>query len=411
MLMNEPGLQKLLEKKEMEVKALLEITQAINNNVSEDSLYKIFKFTALSNLRITRLCLYVFDRSWTEKVRFGTSRKFAADGPDERFLTITKNTAVDELLRDGPFLEFDVVVPVPHKGSNLALLFIGGLQAVPDIHDREELVGFLQALSNIMIVAIENRKLARRELEQEALRKELEIASDVQQLLFPERLPKSGTLRLEASYLPHDLVGGDYYDYLPLSDDMFLICIADVSGKGVGAALMMSSFQASLRTLVRRTASLEEIIRALNAHVLESARGEKFITFFIALYDRLRNVLRYINAGHNPPLLFTRGEGCRLLSEGCTVLGAIDPLPFVKEGTVNGIKDSLLFCYTDGLTETVNEEGHEYGIQPVIGYLEGNLTKDLSLIHQDIIIGLDRFKGRNSYRDDITMLSCSVGSD
>jgi len=408
--MNEQGLRKLLEKKEMEVKALLEITQAINNNVAEDSLYKIFKFTALSNLRIARLCLFVYDEAWSEKVRFGTSVKFSGSIPDERFSSIRKNTPVADLVTEGPFLEFDMVVPVPHKGRNLALVFIGGLEAIAGAHDRDELVGFLQALSNIMIVAIENKKLARREFEQEALRKELEIAGDVQQLLFPERLPKTDVLRLEASYLPHDMVGGDYYDYIPLSDEMFMVCIADVSGKGVGAALMMSSFQASLRTLVRRTASLEEVIRALNTQVMESARGERFITFFVAVYDRSRATLHYVNAGHNPPLLF-RNDGERvLLTDGCTVLGAIDPLPLLKEGVITGLDRFLLFCYTDGLTETVNEAGHEYGIQPVIDYLSTNAGRDLSLVHQDIIIDLDHFKGRNSYRDDITMLSCAVGA-
>ena len=408
--MIEQDLQKLLEKKEMEVKALLEITQAINNNVSEDSLYKIFKFTALSNLRITRLCLFVYDGSWSEKVGFGTSGKFAGILPDERFTSVTKNTSIRTLVSEGPFTEFDLIVPVPHKGRNLALVFIGGLEALDGAHDRDELVGFLQALSNIMIVAIENKKLARRELEQEALRRELEIAGDVQQLLFPERLPKSDGLRLEASYLPHDMVGGDYYDYISLGEDMFLVCIADVSGKGVGAALMMSSFQASLRTLVRRTASLEEVIRALNTHVLESARGEKFITFFAAVYDRLNATLRYVNAGHNPPLLFPNDGACQMLADGCTVLGAVDPLPALKETVITGLDQFLLFCYTDGLTETVSETGLEYGIHPVIDYLVANKRRDLSLIHQDIIIGLDHFKGRNSYRDDITMLSCAVGT-
>ncbi|MFM9076034.1 MAG: PP2C family protein-serine/threonine phosphatase [Bacteroidota bacterium] len=408
--MIEQDLQKLLEKKEMEVKALLEITQAINNNVSEDSLYKIFKFTALSNLRITRLCLFVFDGSWAEKVRFGTSGTFIGVLPDEKFSSVKKNTPIRSLVNDGPFAEFDLVVPVPHKGRNLALVFIGGLGALDGAHDRDELVGFLQALSNIMIVAIENKKLARRELEQEALRRELEIAGDVQQLLFPERLPKSDGLRLEASYLPHDMVGGDYYDYIPLGDDMFMVCIADVSGKGVGAALMMSSFQASLKTLVRRTASLEEVIRALNTHVLESARGEKFITVFAAVFDRVNGTLSYVNAGHNPPLLFPNGESCQLLADGCTVLGAIDPLPVLKETVITGLDRFLLFCYTDGLSETVSETGLEYGIHPVIDYLEANKGRDLSLIHQDIIIGLDHFKGRNSYRDDITMLSCAVGT-
>src|SRR5204862_3998771 len=145
------------------------------------------------------------------------------------------------------FTEFDIVIPVTHKTNTLALVFVGGLDN-NHRYENEDGIRFIQALSNIIIVAIENKKLVRKQLEQEAFRKELEIASDVQQFLFPEKLPNTELLKVEASYLPHDRVGGDYYDYIPINKNQFLICVADVSGKGIPAALMMSNFQASLRT-------------------------------------------------------------------------------------------------------------------------------------------------------------------
>ena len=119
----------------------------------------------------------------------------------------------------------------------------------------------------------------------------------------------------------------------------------------------------------------------------------------------------YINAGHNPPLLLDKKKGIRLLEEGCTVLGAMHPLPFLNEGFVTGLDDFLLFCYTDGLTETINEDGKEFGVEPLLEYFKSGNTvlKDLKTIHQDIIVALDNFKGRNGYHDDITILSCRVG--
>jgi sigma-B regulation protein RsbU (phosphoserine phosphatase) len=155
--------------------------------------------------------------------------------------------------------------------------------------------------------------------------------------------------------------------------------------------------------------NLTEIVEALNYQVLENAKGEKFITFFGAIYDINLKTLVYVNSGHNPPLLWDKKNGIRLLEDGSTVLGAMHPLPFLKEGFITDLDDFLLFCYTDGLTETVNEAGEEYGQQSLIDYFEKNHSKDLKTIHQDIIVGLDGFKGRNSYRDDITMLSCRVG--
>lgn len=396
--------KKQIDRKELELAALLEITQAINNNLPEESLYKIFNFTLRSNLNIKKLALFVFDKVWACRVLFGAKKDFTKVKLDERVKMIKNIHRMTEF-PECEFDEFDIVIPISHKTDTLALVFVGGLD--PQTTLEENGLKFIQALSNIIVVAIENKKLARQQLEQEAFRKELEIASDVQRFLFPEKLPNTDRLRLEASYLPHDHVGGDYYDYIPINANQFLVCVADVSGKGIPAALMMSNFQASLHTLLRQTPNLTEIVEALNYQVLESAKGEKFITFFAAIYDLKLRTMVYVNAGHNPPVL-CQPNGMRLLEEGSTVLGAMHPLPFINEGFIENIDKFTLFAYTDGLTETINEEGQEFGQDRLMDYLRDNSTKDLTTIHNDIIINLDTFKGLNPYRDDITLLSCRV---
>ncbi|HMI66081.1 MAG TPA: GAF domain-containing SpoIIE family protein phosphatase [Cyclobacteriaceae bacterium] len=403
--MDELQLKKKIEKKELELNALLEITQAINSNVPEDSLYKIFNFTLRSNLNIKKLTLFVYDEVWGCKVSFGSTKNYHKVRLDER-VKMVKNIHRMEEFENCDFDEFDLVIPIAHKDETIALIFVGGVDHQTS-HDDDESIKFIQALSNIIIVAIENKKLARKQLEQEAFRKELEIASDVQQFLFPDKLPNTERLKLEASYLPHDRVGGDYYDYIPINKNQFLLCVADVSGKGIPAALMMSNFQASLHTLLRQTPNLIEIVEALNYQVMESAKGEKFITFFGAIYDLALKTMVYVNAGHNPPILWDK-KGMRLLEEGSTVLGAMHPLPFINEGFIPDLDEFFLFCYTDGLTETINEEGKEFGVDYLTTYFEKNHNKDLKTIHQDLIVALDGFKGRNSYRDDITLLSCRV---
>ncbi|ELR69580.1 Serine phosphatase RsbU, regulator of sigma subunit [Fulvivirga imtechensis AK7] len=400
------SLQNKYKLKELELNALLEITQAINNNLPEVSLYKIYEFTLRANLNIKRLALYVLDEYWECKVSYGTHMNCFETPIDPSFFESSSISTINNGRTD-VFGEFDCVVPISHKSSVLAMVFVGDVEEEDD-EMRKSSMRFIQALSNIIIVAIENKKLARKQLEQEALRKELEIASDVQQFLFPENLPYGMRLKIEASYLPHDRVGGDYYDYIPINKNQFLICIADVSGKGIPAALMMSNFQASLRTLVRQTPNLKEIVEELNYHVLENAKGEKFITSFAAIYDHQLKTLVYVNSGHNPPLLIKRNGHIELLEEGSTVLGAIHPLPFINEGFITDLDDFLLFCYTDGLTETESESGEEYGLDRLMQYFEKNSDKDLRRIHQDIIIELDGFKGRNGYKDDITILSCKI---
>ncbi|TRX62133.1 PP2C family protein-serine/threonine phosphatase [Fulvivirga sp. M361] len=398
------SLQNKYHLKELELNALLEITQSINNNLPERSLYKIYNFTLRANLNIKKLALYVLDEDWGCKVNYGTQMDCFAVPLDMEFARLKEVTPIVE--RDDVFGEFDYVIPVSHKSEILALVFVGDIEAESE-EIKKSSTRFIQALSNIIIVAIENKKLARQQLAQEALRKELEIASDVQQFLFPDKLPYGQHLKVEASYLPHDRVGGDYYDYIPINKKQFLICIADVSGKGIPAALMMSNFQASLRTLVRQTPNLKEIIEELNYHVLENAKGEKFITFFAAIYDHELKTLVYVNSGHNPPLLLSDGK-VTLLEEGSTVLGALHPLPFINEGFITDLSEFLLFSYTDGVTETENEVDEEFGTERLITYFESNGKADLKTIHQDIIIQLDNFKGRKGYRDDITMLSCKV---
>lgn len=398
------SLQNRYNLKELELNALLEITQAINNNLPERSLYKIYDFTLRANLNIKRLALYVLDAEWSCKVNYGTDMNCFETDLHEEFLTLKNVTNLKN--RNDQFAEFDYVIPVTHKAELLALVFVSDLEG-EDEEAKKSSMRFIQALSNIIIVAIENKKLARQQLEQEALRKELEIASDVQQFLFPENLPNGVRLKIEASYLPHDRVGGDYYDYIPINQNQFLICIADVSGKGIPAAILMSNFQASLRTLIRQTGNLREIIEELNYQVLENAKGEKFITFFAAIYDHKLKTLVYVNSGHNPPILVHKDK-VQLLEDGSTVLGAMHPLPFLNEGFITDLDDFFIFCYTDGVTETENEKNEEFGMERLTQYFKDIQNFDLKRIHQDIIISLDNFKGNNAYRDDITMLSCKI---
>lgn len=408
--MEDLDIRKQFEIKELELNALLEITQAINSNLSEDSLYKIYNFTLRSNLNIKKLALFVLDDDWHCKAHFNTVHDYGTVALLQEFKTIQDIAHLKEF-KECAFTEFDIIIPVTHKSTTLALVFVGGLDLMQIDYEKEDGIRFIQALSNIIIVAIENKKLARKQLEQEAFRKELEIASDVQQFLFPEVLPNTELLKIEASYLPHDRIGGDYYDYIPINKNQFLICVADVSGKGIPAALMMSNFQASLRTLVRQTPNLTDIVEALNYQVLENTKGEKFITFFAAIYDIRLKTMVYVNSGHNPPILWDPKNGIRLLEEGSTVLGAMHPLPFLNEGFITDLDTFFLFCYTDGLTETINEEGEEFGFDALLKYFNEDHTylRDLKTIHQDIIVSLDHFKGRNGYHDDITMLSCRVG--
>ncbi|HCX22266.1 MAG: hypothetical protein CMB80_19335 [Flammeovirgaceae bacterium] len=388
-----------LDIRDLELNALLEITQAINNNLAEEDLYKIYRFTVLADLKVKQLALYVKDDNWECKVHFGTQSDWSKTFLPQEFWDITTGRSLTD--KDGEFSIFDEIIPVLHKDRLLAIIFVGGQE------NQTSDSTFLRALTNIIIVAIENKKLARKQLQQEAYRKELEIAKRVQNFLFPKELPQTHRLKIEAVYLPHQDVGGDYYDYLTIDNDRFLVCVADVSGKGVPAALLMSNFQASLRTLVRKTQDPDEIVRELNHVITDSGNAENFITFFLGIYDFNEKTFEYVNCGHNPLFLVKKDEVIEL-NDGTTILGMFDPLPFLNTVKLENLDEFMFFGYTDGLTETFNKKDDQFGEERLKAFFEDGLPEDINQLHTKIFKSLDDFRQDTPYRDDITMLSCLV---
>ena len=397
------------ELKELELNALLEITQAINNNLPEESLYRIYNFTIRANLKLQKLALYVKDAEWICKVNYGTDHDFSVLPIDRQFLELVKPEDIRIPGQESPFSEFEKVIPIAHKNNLLAVVFMGGFEQFPGI-DNTLNTDFIQTLSNFILVAIENKKLARKELAQEALRRELEIARNVQQQLFPKELPCNEEICLYASYLPHQVVGGDYYDFIQMDPNQFLLSIADVSGKGIPASLLMSNFQASLRTLARQTNKLESIVRELNHLTMQNSNGENFITFFVAIYNRDQRYFKYVNAGHNPPFLYRPETGIITLESGTTVLGVLHPLPFLNIGKIREIDGFTFLSFTDGLTETFNNQDEQFGSDRVKKIFGNSTALPLQELHSRIIRSVETFHQSNEFDDDITLFSCRVNS-
>ena len=227
--------------KEIELESLLDITRAINANKSEEALYRMYKFTTRSHPAVAKLALYVSEKeSWHCRVHFGSEKDYSGVPLPEEALFFTESGKYR--LSRPPFDEFDLLLPIKHKKDVYAYLFVG-LNAFYRSEKNILDLNFIQALTNIIIVAVENKKLALEEKKRREYHRQLEVAASVQGLLFPHSLPYDGRIKLEASYFPHHNIGGDYYDYIRISPHEFLLCIADVSGKGVPAALIMSNFQ------------------------------------------------------------------------------------------------------------------------------------------------------------------------
>lgn len=391
------------QRKELELKALLEITQAINENQSETILLNIFKFTCLIHLNIKSLILYVakegaFEKKISHGVKGNVPQLIAASQVIEERASEELQLELEE---EYSFQELETYLPVYHKDRLLAILFIRRKDEGMDLE-----LDYTQALTNILVVALENKRFARKQVAQEILNREVEIASQVQQMLFPAELPYGEKLKAKVTYLPHSRVGGDYYDFIQKSEDEVYFCIADVSGKGIAAALLMSNFQAALRTLLRSDADLETVVNQLNYTLFENTHGERFITFFLGHYNYKTGKLNYVNAGHNPPLLCRMEEAkCETLDAGTTILGAFEELPFLEIGSRDNLGDFYLHLYTDGVTETMNQEDEEYGEDRLESFVNNNMKLDPDDFHRKFLKEIESFAQEIPLRDDLTMLS------
>ncbi len=398
----------LLQVKKLELQTLFDTIEAINANATEESLYKLYTLTVRSNLHISKLALFVKDEQdrWTCKTFFGTLYKYSDLSLDPAITLITEKK-LEPPVGIPYFEEFSSIIPIRHKEIVLAYVFLSGKENQEDNGADLMQIKFLEALTNIIIVAVENKKLVRKQLKQKEYSNQLEIARNVQGFLFPNKLPQNEHLWVEASYLPHHTIGGDYYDFLDLGNNRFIIVIADVSGKGVPAALLMSNFQAGLRVLAQQNNPLDSIVKTLNKLVYDNSRGENFITAFFLICDQTNGTIEYINAGHNPPFMFVKGE-MRRLETGTTILGSFKTLPFIHQEKVENLQQFLIFCFTDGFSETYNDAEIPFGEDDLGDFVAKNLSLPLPELHTRLISYLNNFKGKQQYIDDITLYSVRV---
>jgi sigma-B regulation protein RsbU (phosphoserine phosphatase) len=206
-------------------------------------------------------------------------------------------------------------------------------------------------------------------------------------------------------YLPHHDIGGDYYDCLEISETELLFCIGDISGKGIAAALLMANFQANLRGEVSKLDNLGEFVQYLNVKVNQITKGEKFITLFIGVYDSETRILRYVNAGHNPPLLLKDGAIIEL-DKGCTLLGMFEALPVMRIGKEKIPEGAVLINYTDGLIDFENGKGEYFSQERLESFLISNGELKMEDFNKGLLKYVSDFKGEGLFIDDITILSC-----
>jgi phosphoserine phosphatase RsbU/P len=274
-------------------------------------------------------------------------------------------------------------------------------------------LGALAASFNQMTEYVQH--LVKELVQKERLERELEIAQEVQERLFPNQVPKMAGMDVAGICLPARTVSGDYYDFLPLGDNELGLALGDICGKGISAALLMANMQATLRSNVmniKRNPGLKGaknvagVVERLNSQIYSYTAANKFATFFYALYDDRPQTLTYCNAGHNPPLYFNGGK-MRRLSAGGTVVGIFADSKYEEETICVQIGD-VFVAYTDGITESINEYGEEFGEDRLAQLVEENRHMDANALKEIIVSQVLSWTFAEERDDDMTLVIAKI---
>ena len=405
--------------------ALLEASQLLNSSLDLKKILSILLDLATKNLHAERGTIYLIDKEkkelWSQvlkgdkamEIRLPLGKGIAGSvgktGKTVNLKDAYKDKRFDKGfdLRSGFRTKTMLCTPMKNKNGKIVGVFqlLNKKNGYFDKRDEK----FLAALSIPASLAIENARLHTAEIEQKRVERELEVAGDIQQQLLPKFLPSLTGIELSACAIPCQTVGGDYYDAIKISEDKIALIIADVAGKGVPAALLVSTLQASLHAYIEIGFPSIELVTKLNKVIHENSTAEKFITFFICIFDRNTKSLRYVNAGHNFPLLLHSDASINELDKGGFVLGILPDSKY-EEGEVHLNPGDTLILYTDGLTEAVNDRMELFGEERLRSALTHSLNKNTRAMQDHILNEIKLFGNGQSQADDITMIIMKVTS-
>lgn len=307
----------------------------------------------------------------------------------------------------------ELLLPLAVRDHLLGFLSLGSKRAEAPYTSSD-----LRLLSSVAAqtgLALENARLtatvAREVAQREKLNREVEIAREVQQRLFPQKLPQIDGVDCCGACRPALGVGGDYYDFLALPDGYLGLALGDVSGKGIAAALMMATLQASVRgEAMRCSGDLGQMISGVNRLVFDASTANRYATFFYAEYEPGSRTLSYVNAGHNPPVLFRKhANGCQVLrlEGGGTVIGLLEGFPFQQTNLALQPGD-VLVLYTDGVSEAMNPQDEEWGEARMVETLERCHGLSAAQTIEYVMAGADEFASGAPQHDDMTLVVLRV---
>jgi sigma-B regulation protein RsbU (phosphoserine phosphatase) len=401
-----------LSRKVFEMRNLFDLSRELTSSFDAEAIKSLFVATVMGQLVVSRAALYLGGVDALRLVQARGLRGEAGGGPfpetEARTALLAlpgprsveglpEGTVRDHLTRSGLVHAFPLSM-----GERLEGFLAVGQRASRAGFDEED-HDFVRTLGRQALAALESVRLHRVAVEKERQDRELQIAREIQRSLFPSRCPQIAGFSLAASSQPCHAVGGDHYDLIPLEDGRLALAVADVSGKGTPASLLMASVHASLRALAGASTP-EGLMRRLNRFLFESTQDNRYVTLFYGELDPACRRLRYVTGGHVPPYLLRGAEGVvERLEEGGPVLGLLEEAAF-SEGEVRLQSGDALALVTDGATEALSPTGEELGDAGVCRALRAAARESAPALLEALLDAVRRWTGPAGCTDDLTAL-------
>ena len=390
-----------LDKKIQQLHTIFDISRELNITLDQKKIASLMGFAVMGELLVNKYVVFLRENNTMKPlVTKGSSPLLE---PDPELIEIEKPVNLNETERFQKYLQqgFALIIPLRLKEETRGVMMLG--EKIGDTEFTPSDIEFLTTLGNQAMTTLENARLFKETLEKQRMEDDLRIAKNMQQRLLPSTIEQPEGYEIQGINIPSREVGGDYYDVIQIDKHSYGIVIADVSGKGAGAALLMSNLQAGLRALVGGDLGLAAIISRLNRLIYDNTDLEKYITFFYGILNTKTNTFAFCNAGHNPPYLINAKGSIQELKTGGIVLGMMQDATYETE-TIELHKEDTIVMYTDGITEAMNAQEDEFGELRLQEIIKTNKKESAEHIIEVISSDVKNYTGNTLQSDDITMV-------
>ena len=399
-----------LDKKIQELNTLFEIGKEFNHIFSEEGILRQLSYSLMGQMLINQFFIALKTDN-AMKIVYKKGSHFTSENLSKCMQYCDKMTDIFQPVSLHENEKFDflyeigvrAIVPMNIQNESGGYIFLGEKLDKSDFTPNN--LNFLTTLGNMTMISIENARLFKETLIKQTLEEELNLAKTIQQKLLPSEMPEIPGYDIHGFNIASKQVGGDYFDIIRINKNEYLLTIADVSGKGMPASLLMSNLQAGLKTLSFEKNTLAEMTVKLNNLIHSNTSIEKYITFFILKLDIATGKIEYVNAGHNPPILFSLDNKCRKLEAGGIILGMMKDVKF-ETGYDIIQKGECITMFTDGVTEAMDEENNEFSENGVIDYFQKFYRiRSSEKLNTGLLETLKSFCGDPTKSDDVTLLT------